>query len=398
MHHELPYTLWGSEVNLTLPSLPPDSKMREMDEDSGDPIHGYFQTPQGKLHYRQYLPDNGGANGGDGIKAVCIWQHGIHSHSGATVKLTHVTNADGSTSTTASNPSSNSSCSNSYSYTNMGLFSRKFQSNQIALYALDMLGHGFSEGKRFYIPNGDYTINRDGLESFARFVGETHENVPLFLMGDSYGGCLALHVARMWQNHGMDHDKDNHDMMEPKSKSMPMSPPPKQFEGICINAPAIIGDLPPLPIKLFLRHILAPLLPEYTPFFMPHPVPPERVWKDPEIRREHTSDQVKQRGLSAGGVPFCLGTASGLVKAMESVQSDIIPGFRVPFSVCHGTDDWGVKIEGTEFLVEHCETKQEDREVRLVEGAYHDLMADPTREENLEFHIRFILSRVNKLK
>ena len=83
---------------------------------------------------------------------------------------------------------------------------------------------------------------------------------------------------------------------------------------------------------------------------------------------------------------------------MESVQSDIIPGFRVPFSVCHGTDDWGVKIEGTEFLVEHCETKQEDREVRLVEGAYHDLMADPTREENLEFHIRFILSRVNKLK
>ena len=87
MHHELPYTLWGSEVNLTLPSLPPDSKMREMDEDSGDPIHGYFQTPQGKLHYRQYLPDNGGANGGDGIKAVCIWQHGIHSHSGATVLM-----------------------------------------------------------------------------------------------------------------------------------------------------------------------------------------------------------------------------------------------------------------------------------------------------------------------
>ncbi len=325
-----------------------------MDEDTGGPNHGYFQTPQGKLHYREYLPDTGD------IKAVCVWQHGIQANSGTCVKLTNV-NPDGST---------------SISYTNIGLMSRKLKSNQIALYALDMLGHGFSEGTRFYIPKGDYKINRDAFESFARFVSDKHQGFPLFLMGDSYGGCLALHTARLWQ------DASDH--------------PVPDFKGVCLNAPAIVGDLPPLPITLFLRHVVAPLFPKATPFFMPHPIHPERIWRDPEVLKGMTSNEVLELKLSAGAVPFCLGTASGLVKSLEDVQSSVIPGFNVPFSVCHGTHDFGVKLEGTEFLVKNCATKEEDREVRIADGALHDLMSDPTRVENLDFHISFILSRIEK--
>ena len=63
-------TLWNTEVELTIPSLPSKEVLAEMEEHASDPNHGYFPTPYGKLHYRQYLPDGE-------VKAVCIWQHGI---------------------------------------------------------------------------------------------------------------------------------------------------------------------------------------------------------------------------------------------------------------------------------------------------------------------------------
>jgi hypothetical protein len=36
-----------------------------------------------------------------------------------------------------------------------------------ALYLLDMLGHGFSEGIRWYVQ--DWKINRNEVDTFARF-------------------------------------------------------------------------------------------------------------------------------------------------------------------------------------------------------------------------------------
>jgi len=217
------FTLWNTELDLALLSIPSEETLAQMDEHADNPNHRFFSTPHGKLHYRQYLPEGE-------IKAVCVWQHGIAAHSGAVCKL------------------------GNDNFTNIGLLARRFKAAGYALYTPDLLGHGFSEGKRFYIPNGNYGINRSGLQHFAKFISEEHNDKPLFLMGDSYGGCLALHVARIWQDH-------------PEKG-------PTNFKGICLNAPAIQGDLPSLPVVLFLRYILAPLFPENTPPFMPHPVSP----------------------------------------------------------------------------------------------------------------------------
>ena len=217
------FALWNTELDLALPSIPSEETLAQMDEHADNPNHRFFSTPHGKLHYRQYLPEGE-------IKAVCVWQHGIAAHSGAVCKL------------------------GNDNFTNIGLLARRFKAAGYALYTPDLLGHGFSEGKRFYIPNGNYGINRSGLQHFAKFISEEHNDKPLFLMGDSYGGCLALHVARIWQDH-------------PEKG-------PTHFKGICLNAPAIQGDLPSLPVVLFLRYILAPLFPENTPPFMPHPVSP----------------------------------------------------------------------------------------------------------------------------
>merc|ERR1712013_947010 len=145
------------------------------------------------------------------------------------------------------------------------------------------------------------------------------------------------------------------------------------------NAPAIIGDLPPCAVVFFLKHGLAPIMPERTPFFMPHPVSPDRIWSDDNVRAIMSSDEVKKMRLSAGSVPFCLGTAVGLLDALEAVQKDVIPSLEVPYSVCHGMMDYGVKVEGTEYLVKHVLTKEKDKHVNFVDGAMHDLLSDPKR-------------------
>ena len=86
------------------------------------------------------------------------------------------------------------------------------------LYSLDMLGHGFSEGARFFIPDIDGTVNRDDFAAFARSVSRD-STLPLFLAGESYGACLTLHVARLW--------------MDKPDES------PSTFKGFCILAPGM---------------------------------------------------------------------------------------------------------------------------------------------------------------
>jgi len=165
-------------------------------------------------------------------------------------------------------------------YFDMALRIRMMNAEGYAVYAHDQLGHGFSEGERFYIPN--WTINRDDLIRFVRLASNEHaEGIPIFLSGDSYGGCLAFHAA--------------HVLYEAKQKD---------FLGCALNCPAIEGDLPPLPILWFLRYILAPMFPTWTPFFMPHPITSERTWKEVEPRAYY-SNPKNMHGLSRGGIVSC---------------------------------------------------------------------------------------------
>jgi len=281
------------------------------------------------------------------------------------------------------------------SYTNMGLLSRKLTEAGYVLYTLDQLGHGLSEGDRFYIPNGgDWTVHRDILASFALMAFSEQEkedsSLPIFLMGESYGGNLALHVAKLWQDHPEDAPGYKKDVPNEDNHA---------FGGIVMFAPAIVADMPPPPITWFLRYILAPIIPRATPFFMPHPLPPERGWKNSKVIEHYTSASApdKRLGLHDVGKKFCLGTALGLVNAVEDVRENVIPGLNVPFCVCHGTMDEGIPIAGTNYLIKHCHTKEEDRSVNMVEDVLHDLLADDdTKEETVDFVIKWMDGRIDR--
>lgn len=260
------------------------------------------------------------------------------------------------------------------SFTGFALRCRMMTKAGFAVYAHSQLGHGYSEGTRFLIPGGNWKINRDDLIKFANMAAAEHEeNTPLFLAGDSYGGCLSLHAAREFQNN-------------PETA-------PKGFIGCCLNAPAIFGDLPPKPVVLFLRYGLAPLFPAWTPFFMPHPVNPDRIWKEEESRIYHTT---RTHGLGKNGEPFCLGTAAGLLGAIETVQADVCPGFSVPFTINHGTKDYSVPLAGSEYLMEKSATPPEDKVLNKIEGGFHDLYSEKEGPEYMQKEIDWINGQISK--
>ena len=222
-------TRYGKYVELDIPkeAFPTDAEIQAMEDALPEcQQHGWFESNGAQLHYRKFMPP-------EQPRGVVVYQHGILAHTGNAFIL-----KDGRK-------------------VNSALMADSFNKAGYALYALDMLGHGFSEGLRWFVP--DWKVNRDDLDNFTRFVASENPGIPLFLFGESYGSTTALHLARKWQ------DSDN---------------APEKFAGVVVIAPAIVSDMPPYPVVFTLRYILAPIFPRWVPFFMPNPVSADRIWRE----------------------------------------------------------------------------------------------------------------------
>lgn len=352
------YNLWGAtdlNIEIDKDTFPSDEWLKEKDELFDHPEHGWCESvyQQKRLHYRKNIPDKN-----TDIKAIVVWHHGICGQSGFGMKM-----KDGNE-------------DNEGRFTDQALRIREMAKAGIAVYSIDALGHGLSEGTRFYIPNGKWEINRDDLANFCKLAGRDHESVPLFVSGDSYGGCLALLTANYFQEH-------------PEEC-------PKQFIGCTLNCPSIKADLPPKLVEWLLRYGLAPIFPQWTPFFMPHPITSERIWKEIEAR-EYFSNAEEMHGLSRGGVPFCLGTAVGLLVSLREAQM-ISHTFHLPFHVSHGDEDHGVMLDGSEHLYDNCQTPDEKKSLNVVSGGYHGLFSQIDAKDILDHEIRWIQEMTQSMK
>ena len=317
--------------------------------------HGFFTsvTKRAKLHYRRFLPKGK-------PKGIVIWMHGITSFSGVAF------NVEGRK-------------------MNMALMSETLTKQGYACYAFDMYGHGYSEGVRHYVKNWKHNLK--DYQNFVNLVSQQHDyqgddhkdaadHIPIFLCGESYGGCLSLHLAHHYQEH-------------PEQA-------PKGFDSIILLAPAVQAEMPPYPVYFALRYGLAPLFPRWIPFFMPHPVCPENIWRDETVRALHDEEIQEDISLGGGGKPFRLGTAVSLIKALKTLRKRVIPKLKVPFCVIHGVQDYAIPIEGTEHLLKHAQTPAKDRAVLRLKEAYHDLLADPDAERTVNFITQWIDNRLDK--
>eukprot|EP00468_Gymnochlora_sp_CCMP2014_P003931 CAMPEP_0167761536 /NCGR_PEP_ID=MMETSP0110_2-20121227/12231_1 /TAXON_ID=629695 /ORGANISM="Gymnochlora sp., Strain CCMP2014" /LENGTH=368 /DNA_ID=CAMNT_0007648239 /DNA_START=30 /DNA_END=1136 /DNA_ORIENTATION=- len=232
------------------------------------------------------------------------------------------------------------------------LLGRSVRERGWGLFSIDAEGHGFSEGLPFYIYDHPGCV-RD----FLAYVSATRKrfpNTPWFIMGESWGGNIAL-TAGLYLQDGQEEDREN-------------------WAGALLVAPAVAGNLPPAPVVFTLRYCCAPCCPKTVPFFMPNPVSADRIWKDDGVRKH--MEEVDDIG--GGGSPFRLGTAVSLLTATEVMQRRVSE-IDYTFCVVHGGHDYAVIIEGSELLYNNSKTDSKRKVFETFDGAYHDLLADPDR-------------------
>ncbi|XP_059285166.1 caffeoylshikimate esterase [Lycium ferocissimum] len=232
--------------------------------------------------------------------------------------------------------------------------------NGFACFALDIEGHGQSQGLKAYVPNIDYVIK--DLLSFFDFImtqNQEFQDLPKFLYGESMGGaiCVLIHLKR-----------------------------PNMFKGGIFIAPMCkISDKvkPRWPIPQFLT-ILAKLAP--TLAIVPTADLLDKSVKVPEKRVIGGMNPNRYVGKPR------LGTVVELLRVTDYVSSRLCD-VNLPFLVLHGSADVVTDPEVSRELYELAKSK--DKTLKIYEGMMHSLLFGET-DENVEIVRSDILAWLNE--
>ncbi|KAF9617951.1 hypothetical protein IFM89_039244 [Coptis chinensis] len=261
----------------------------------------FFGARRNALFTRSWVPVSGE------IKGIVLIIHGLNEHSG---RYDH--------------------------------FARQLTSRDFAVYAIDWIGHGGSDGLHGYVPSLDYVVADTG--AFLKKIKSENPGTPCFLFGHSTGGAVVLKGAS-----------------DPRIEEM--------IEGIVLTSPALRVK-PSHPIV----GAVAPIFSLFVPRFQfkganKRGIP---VSRDPAALIAKYSDPLVYTGpIRVRTGHEILRISSYLMRNMKSVT--------VPFLVLHGTADRVTDPLASQDLYNEASSKFKD--IKLYDGFLHDLLFEPERDE-----------------
>lgn len=209
-----------------------------------------------------------------------------------------------------------------------------------AVYALDHRGHGRSGGRRAHLD--DYADWLSDFDVFRRVVTARHPDLPVFVVGHSMGGQIALAYALEHQD---------------------------VLRGLVLSAPALASDAAPKPLIMVLTQVAKVL-----PTIRPSGIDVTKVSKDPAVVAAYKADPLNHQGNPT------LGLASRLV-GQFAVLPERSRALRLPLLVQHGTADALTDPEGSRRL--EALNGSPDATVRWYDGLWHEIYNEPEREHPL---------------
>lgn len=204
--------------------------------------------------------------------------------------------------------------------------------------SVDLRGHGRSPGERSYVERfDDYLLDVDALLAKAQ---ELAAGRPLFIMGHSMGGAIALRWLAQ--------------------SSQPVA-------GLLLSSAALrIGrDVPRLLVAL------APLLSRWLPHLRGTRLDPALISRDPAAVAAYVGDPL----VSLLAPPAR--TGGELLRIMETNRA-AAPGLGVPVYLFHGDADCLTDPAGSREI--HDLWGGPDRTLRLWPGSRHETLNDLDRE------------------
>jgi acylglycerol lipase len=211
-----------------------------------------------------------------------------------------------------------------------------------ALYGLDHIGHGKSEGTREFVERfEDYT---NTLTTYYNMVKGWQTGKPIFLLGHSMGGLIASYYL-------LDHQAN--------------------FRGGILSAPFVKVSDSISQATMTIGKILSVVTPRAGLVTLDV----SGISRDPEVVTTYVNDPL----VFHGKTPVRLGAE--LLKAMLRVRAEA-HRITLPLIILQGGGDRLIDPAGAQILYDRVGSK--DKTVKIYEGLYHEVFNEPERARVLK--------------
>jgi alpha-beta hydrolase superfamily lysophospholipase len=210
-----------------------------------------------------------------------------------------------------------------------------------AVYGIDHLGHGKSDGMRVYVEHfEDYT---NTLKIYFDMIRRWQPEKPIFLVGHSMGGLIS---AVYLLNHQ------------------------SELTGAVLSGAA--GKVPHhiTPVILAVGKMLSALMPRFGMLGLEV----DGLSRDPAVVQAYISDPLVHKGKITARL------AAEMLKAMQRVSAEATK-ITLPIMVVQGSADRLVDPAGAQMLYDAVSSA--DKEIRIYDGFYHEVFNEPEHDEVL---------------
>ena len=210
-----------------------------------------------------------------------------------------------------------------------------------AVYGIDHLGHGKSDGTRVFVERFDDYTNT--LKVYVDMIHGWQPERPIFLVGHSMGGLIGAVYL-------LDHQAE--------------------LAGAVLSGPAVKIPKHVTPAMLFVGKMLSALIPRFGLLALSA----DGVSRDPAVVQAYVSDPLAHRGKATARL------AAEMLKAMQTISGQAAK-ITLPIMIVQGSADRLVDPAGARML--YGAVSSVDKEIRIYDGLYHEVFNEPEHEKVL---------------
>ena len=204
-----------------------------------------------------------------------------------------------------------------------------------AVYGIDHLGHGKSEGTRVFVDHfEDYT---KPLKAYFDMIRLWQPRKPIFLVGHSMGGLISAVFL-------IDHQAE--------------------LRGAVVSGAAVKVPSNITPATLFVGKMLSALIPKFGLIGLDA----EGICRDPAVVQAYVNDPLVYRGKTTARL------AAEMLKAMQYVMAQAAK-ITLPIMLVQGSADRLVDPAGSQMLYDAVSSA--DKAIRIYDGFYHEVFNEP---------------------
>ena len=210
-----------------------------------------------------------------------------------------------------------------------------------AVYGIDHLGHGKSDGTRVYVKRFDDYTNT--LKAYFDKVRGSQPDKPIFLVGHSMGGLIGAVYL-------LDHQAE--------------------LAGAVLSGPAVKIPSDVTPATIFVGKILSALIPKFGLLALDA----NGVSRDPAVVQAYVSDSLVHRGKATARL------AAEMLKAMQTITAQAAR-ITLPILIVQGSADRLVNPSGARMLYDAVSSV--DKEIKIYDSFYHEVFNEPEHDKVL---------------